>query len=402
MKPSKIVVFLWSSLLVMFAHPMGAMAQLASTPPMGWDSWNHFALNISAQIIEDNALGMNQSGMQAAGYQYVVIDDGWQAPTRDGQGNLQPDPTKFPDGMEPVVTYVHNLGLKIGIYSSPGKTTCGGNLGSYGHEQQDAALFKSWGMDYLKYDWCSCQPSYCGSMKEGFSKMSNYLDHTQLVYKISGYGAQEPWKWAPEIGANMWGVGLDMQNDFYRMTVLSFVNDSGLGSFAGPTVANFGGVTNGGWNDPDMLEIGNGPAETTEEYITQMSIWTILAAPLIAGNDLRKGYMSKVTLDLLANPDITAVDQDPLGMQGYRVWQDGAEDIWIKPMSDGTTVVGVFNHVEGTDPIALPFAAIGISGQADAYDLWEHKDLGLISNGYKVPVLGHGARMLKLTPQQKR
>jgi alpha-galactosidase len=200
----------------------------------------------------------------------------------------------------------------------------------------------------------------------------------------------------------MWGTGLDMSNNYYRMTVLSFVNDGGLGNFAGPTVANFGSVVNGGWNDPDMLEIGNGAAETTEEYTTQMSIWTILAAPLIAGNDLRKGHMSKTTVDLLANPDITAVDQDRAGIQGYRVWQNGPQDIWIKPMSDGSTVVGVFNHVEGTDRIALPFGAIGIKGQADGYDLWAHKDLGIISDGYKVPVAGHGARMFKLRPQQKR
>ena len=400
MKTSKALAFFLSSMLVLCACSAVAAAQLASTPPMGWDSWNHFGKTITAQIIEDNAQGMHDSGMQAALYQYVIIDDFWQAPTRDSNGNLQADPTRFPDGMPAVVTYVHNLGLKIGIYSSPGKTTCGGNLGSYGHEQQDAALFKSWKMDFLKYDWCSCQPSYCGTMQQGFAKMSKYLDHTQLVYKISGYGEQKPWTWAPEIGVNMWGTGLDMKDEFYRMTELSFVSDSGLESFAGPTVANYNDVINGGWNDPDMLEIGNG-AETATEYTTQMSIWAILAAPLIAGNDLRDGKMSKATLAILANPEITAVDQDVAGIQGHRVWQEGPEDIWIKPMSDGSTVVGVFNHVEGTDPIALPFGAIGITGQAEARDLWAHKDLGLISDGYKVSVLGHGARVLKLTPQHK-
>jgi alpha-galactosidase len=186
------------------------------------------------------------------------------------------------------------------------------------------------------------------------------------------------------------------------MTVLSFINDMGLASFAGPTVANYGGVVNGGWNDPDMLEIGN-PGEPNTEYIYEMSIWCILAAPLIAGNDLAN--MSQATLNILANPYITAVDQDPLGAQGYRVWQTGPEDIWIKPMSDGSTVVGVFNHVEGTDPIALPFSAIfgNQDVQAEAYDLWaNNKDLGIISDGYKVSVLGHGARVLKLVPTKKQ
>jgi len=400
MKTSKVLALFLSSLLVVFACSVGAAAQLAATPPMGWDSWNHFGKTITAQIIERNAQGMHDSGMQAAGYQYVIIDDFWQYKYRDAQGNLQADPNRFPNGMPAVVNYVHGLGLKIGIYSSPGPTTCGGNPGSLGHEQQDANLFKQWGMDYLKYDWCSCTPKLCGTMQQGFAKMSKYLDHTQLVYKISGYGEQKPWTWAPEIGVNMWGTGLDMKDEFYRMTELSFVGDSGLEGFSGPTVANYNGVINGGWNDPDMLEIGNG-AEPDTEYIYEMSIWTILAAPLIAGNDLRDGFLKTHTLNILANPEITAVDQDVAGIQGHRVWQEGPEDIWIKPMSDGSTVVGVFNHVEGTDPIALPFGAIGITGQAQARDLWAHKDLGLISDGYKVSVLGHGARMLKLTPAHK-
>jgi len=363
---------------------------------MGWDSWNAFGPKISDSLIRAEAAAMASSGMQAAGYTYVNIDDGWQG-ARDQNGNIQPN-SNFPD-MVALAKYVHSLGLKIGIYSSPGPKTCSGNVGSFGHEKQDAATFASWGMDLLRYEWCSCTPKLCGSMRDAFLRMSNYLDHTQLVYQISGYGAQEPWTWAPEIGANAWATGGNTEDEFYCMTELSFVNDSGLGKFAGPTVAQFGGVTNGGWNDPGTLEVGSG-GETTEEYKTQMSIWAILAAPLTAGNDLT--HMSQATLRLLANPDITAVDQDALGIQGHRVWQHGPEDIWIKPMSDKSIVVGVFNHGGFTDRIALPFHAIGITGQADAYDLWAHKDLGLISNGYEVAALSGGARMLKLTPEKRR
>lgn len=364
---------------------------------MGWSSWNHFSQKITATLIEQEAAAMVSSGMQAAGYQYIMIDDGWQAPTRDSNGNLQANSKKFPNGMQPVVAYIHGLGLKAGIYSSPGKTTCAGNPGSFGYEQQDANLFKAWGMDFLKYDWCSCKPNYCGTMEQTFLKMSNYLDHSQIMYQVSTYGDAKPWTWAPEIGGNMWNTGENTKDEYFRIVELSFVDDSGLSAFAGPTVAQFGGVTNGGWNHPDMLEIGNG-AETTNEYITQMSIWSLLAAPLIAGNDLRN--MTSETVNILANPEITAVNQDPAGIQGYRVWQTGPEDIWIKPLANGNIVVGVFNHVENTDPIALPFSAIGISGQAKARDLWQHKNLGVINDGYKVSVQGHGAVVLSLTPQQ--
>jgi alpha-galactosidase len=385
--------FFLAVLLVLAVYPVCAAGQLAATPPMGWESWNHFQRNINDALIRAQAAAMVSSGMQAVGYTYVNIDGGWQYSQRDSQGNLQPDPNKFPNGIAAVADYVHGLGLKIGIYTSPSTKTCGGDPGSYRHEQQDAETFASWGIDYLKYDWCTCTLNLCGTQQQAFQKMAQALQNTgrPMVYKVSGYGIGNPWTWAPQIGVNLWGTGLDMKDDFYRMSQLSF-GENGLESFAGPTKA----LGNGGWNDPDMLEIGNG-GETHDEYVTQMSIWSMLAAPLIAGNDLTT--MDKDTLAILTNPEVIAVDQDTLGVQGHRVWEQGPNDVWIKPLADGSIAVGIFNHVGGTTSIALHFMSLGVSGKVQARDLWNHKDLGLIQDGQPVRVAGHGATVLKLTQQ---
>ena len=380
-------VLRWGA-LTLLAYPVCAAGQLAATPPMGWDGWNYLHLKTSDSIIRAEAAAMVSSGMQAVGYTYVIIDDGWEG-TRDQNGNIQPN-SNFPD-MAGLATYVHSLGLKIGIYSSPGPTTCNGNIGSLGHEAQDAATFASWGMDYLKYDWCSCTPALCGSYKNTELKMYNAIVAAgrPMVFKISTYGGAKPWQWASKIGVNMWGTGLDMKDDYYRMVALSF-GANGLEKYAGPTVTN----GNGGWNDLDMLEIGNG-GETDAQYQTQMSIWCIQAAPLIAGNDLTK--MTSDIAAILTNPYIIAVDQDPLGKQGFRVWQEGPQEIWMKPMSDGSVVVGLFNRVEGQVSITLPFWRVGIKGTVDAVDLWQQKDLGVIKDYSAVKVPGYGATMLRLT-----
>ena len=364
---------------------------------MGWNSWDYYGLILkqapTAADIEAQALAMNQSGMQAAGYTYVNIDDEWQAASRDSQGNIQPNPKNFPDGMAVVAEYVHNLGLKIGIYSSPGKTTCSGHVGSYGHVQQDANTFASWGMDYLKYDWCTAT----GNKPTVFKQMATALHNTgrTFVYSIVDYGSQEPWHWAFSSGADMWRTGPDVKDDFYTMAETGFGND-GLGIFAGPTK---------GWNDADMLQVGNG-GMTPSEYQIQMSLWSIMASPLIAGNDLTKlldknDHLQQQYLALLTNANIIAVDQDPKGVQGHRVWQQGPQEIWMKPMADGSTVVGVFNRVIGNASVPLPFNLIGVSGTVDAFDLWSGKDLGNIQTGYPVSVPGMDAAMLKLTPTQK-
>lgn len=340
-------------------------------------------------MIRAQAKAMVDTGMQAVGYTYVNIDDEWQG-TRDSQGYIQADPTNFPNGMAAVADYVHGLGLKIGIYSSPGKTTCTRHIGSYGHEQQDANTFASWGMDYLKYDWCSAT----GDKPSTFKKMYTALQNTDrpFVYSISEHGIQQPWKWAPASGANLWRTGPDMMDDFSTMAETGFGNN-GLERYAGPTK---------GWNDADMLEIGNG-GMTIGEYQMHMSLWCIMASPLIAGNDLTRlldkhDVRQQQYLALLTNPYIIAVDQDSLGAQGHRVWQQGPQEIWKKPMADGSTVVGLFNRVNGTVSVPLPFNLIGVTGTVDAFDLWADKDLGNIKDGYKVQVAGFNAVMLKLTP----
>jgi alpha-galactosidase len=393
MKALSVLSPLLSAALVVLAYPICASGQLAQTPPMGWSSWNAFGLNITDSLIRAQAAALVSSGMQAVGYTYVNIDDGWQATTRDGQGNIQANPTTFPD-MGGLASYVHGLGLKIGILSSAGPKTCNGNIGSLGYEAQDAATFASWGIDYLKYEWCSCTTKLCGTPQKAFLKMYNAIQTAgrPMVYKISTFGQFKPWLWASSVGVNAWGTGYEMQDDFFVMAELSFGND-GLEKFAGPKVQN----GNGGWNDPDMLEVGNG-GEKTNQYQTQMSIWAIQAAPLIAGNDLTT--MNSTTVAQLTNPDIIAVDQDSLGKQGHRVWQVGPEEIWVKPMADGSVVVGLFNRVAGTAYINLPFDLVGVKGTVDAVDLWQQKNLGIIKNNRQVLVGSYGATMLRLTMSQ--
>ena len=210
-----------SAVLVLLALPVCVVGQIAQTPPMGWDSWNKFGQHISDTLIRAQAAAMVSSGMQAVGYTYVNIDDGWQAATRDGNGNIQAN-SNFPD-MAGLASYIHGLGLKVGIYSSPGQTTCGGNVGSFGHEVQDAATFASWGMDYLKYDWCSCTEKLCGQAKDVELKMYNAIQAAgrPMVFKISTYGMFKPWSWAASVGVNVWGTGFDMRDEYWHMAELS-------------------------------------------------------------------------------------------------------------------------------------------------------------------------------------
>jgi len=390
MKTSRAVSFLLSGALLV-ALPASSVGQ--TTPPMGWNSWNYFGLiknkPPSDTIIRAQAEAMVRSGMKAVGYTYVNIDDEWQG-GRDSEGNIRPDPINFPHGMAALADYVHSLGLKIGIYSSPGKLSCAKRVGSYGHEQQDANTFASWGIDYLKYDWCSAT----GDPPTVFQLMSTALQNTNrpIIYSISNYGIDQPWMWGTASGANLWRVSPDVKDDFYIMAETGF-GDNGLETYAGPTK---------GWNDADMLQIGNG-GMNLGQYQMQMTLWCIMASPLIAGNDLtllldKHSKLQQEYRALLTNSDVIAVDQDPLGAQGRRVWEQGPQEIWRKTMSDGSTVVGVFNRVLGTVNVPLPFQQIGVKGTVDAYDLWAKKDLGKIQNGYLVSLGAFSAAMLKLTP----
>ena len=365
---------------------------VAATPPMGWNSWNHFGAKVTDRDIRRAADAIVSTGMRDAGYLYVNIDDGWQG-KRDASGNIHAN-SKFPD-MKALGEYVHSKGLKLGIYSSPGRKTCGGFEGSYGHEQQDANTYAAWGVDFLKYDLCSYMDimklhdphqdpqTALAMMKAAYRKMHEALvsTHRPIIYSLCQYGVGSVWEWGPEVGGNLWRTTDDIRDNFRSMALIGFSQD-GLESFAGP----------GHWNDPDMLEIGNGGMKA-DEYRTQMSLWSMLAAPLLAGNDLSN--MNEETKSILINKEVIAVDQDKLGIQGHRL---GPPQIWVKPLTGGAKAVAVFNYVtdDEAEPLTVSLKTLGFSGPVHARDLWAHKDLGILHDSYTVTVPQGGVSMLRL------
>lgn len=407
----------------LFMFCVSARAQLASTPVMGWNSWNHFGRNVTAADVRAAADAMVSSGMRDAGYLYVNIDDGWQG-TRDAEGNIRGN-ENFPD-MKALADYVHSKGLRLGIYSSPGSRTCAGFEGSFGHEEQDARTYAAWGVDYLKYDLCSFRINLAeqadditpnqraalqqsggdpravqamlsrisqtyslkqiAMMKDAYEKMHRALAATgrPIVYSLCQYGLGDVWQWGASVGGNLWRTGGDIRDNYPSMSAIGF-GQLDIARYAGP----------GHWNDPDMLEIGNG-GMSADEYRTHMSLWAILAAPLLAGNDLSR--MTPETLAILANRDVIAVDQDTLGRQGDRVWASKAEEIWIRPLSDGSVAIGVFNRGVESVTVKLPFSSLGLHGTPIARDLWAGRELGRLQNGYSLTVPRHGVVMLRVTP----
>ena len=370
-----------------------AQSQIAATPPMGWNSWNHFAEKVNDADVRAAADALVASGMRDAGYVYVNVDDTWEG-QRDAQGRIQPN-SKFPD-MKALADYVHSKGLKFGIYSSPGPKTCAGFEGSYGHEEQDAQTYADWGVDFLKYDLCGLrdimdihnphhdEQKANAIMREAYVKMHRALLKTgrPIVYSICQYGSHAVWEWGAEVGGNLWRTTDDISDSFRSMALIGF-SQAGLERFAGP----------GHWNDPDMLEIGNG-GMNADEYRTQMSLWAILAAPLLAGNDLSK--MDETTRSILMNKEVIAVDQDKLGVQGSRL---GPLQVWVRPLADGSKAVALFNFVtdDVPQPITLRFRDIGFTGSVHARDLWEHKDLGALKDTYTVTPPKGGVVMLRIS-----
>jgi alpha-galactosidase len=371
------------ALVAAFGAPVARAQELAATPPMGWNSWNHYGCKVTEAIVKQQAQAMAANGMKAAGYEYVNVDDCWQG-KRDAKGFIHPN-DRFPD-MKALGDYIHSLGLKFGIYSSPGPKTCAGYAGSYQHEKQDAETYASWGVDYLKYDWCSARQVYKPSeMPAVYKKMHEALVATgrPIVYSLCQYGMDRVWQWAPAVGGNLWRTTDDIEDNYTRMAFIGF-GQEGLAKFAGP----------GHWNDPDMLEVGNGHMNA-DEYRTHMSLWCILAAPLISGNDL--STMSPETLSVLTNPEVLAVDQDPAGTEGYRVSEEGPLQVWVKPLAGGSTAVGLFNAGESTMPVTIRFKDIGLSGKASVRDLWARKDLGSFSGSYTAQVPRHGVVMIRIS-----
>jgi alpha-galactosidase len=350
--------------------PVSSIAPtLAQTPPMGWNSWNHFAGKVTEQDVKDAADALVSTGMKDAGYVYVNVDDTWEG-ERDAQGVLHTN-DKFPD-MKALGDFIHARGLKFGIYSSPGTQTCAHFAGSYGHEQQDADLYASWGVDYLKYDLCGFRtlmkagtadhpqdPDYANQMmKDSYTKMRRALDKTgrPIVLSLCQYGMDDVWKWGASVGGNLWRTTGDIRDDYDSMAKIGF-GQAGLASYAGP----------GHWNDPDMLEVGNGHM-SKDEYLTHMSLWALLAAPLLAGNDL--STMSAETKFILMNKRVIAIDQDPLGKQGDRLRADGTSEIWTRQLSGNAVVVGMFNR--GTSPavISVKLSELKLPATAKLQDVW--------------------------------
>ena len=369
---------------------------IAMTPPMGWNSWNHFGKRIDDEIIRRQANAMVSSGMRDAGYRYINIDDTWQG-ERSADGEIQPN-SKFPD-MKALADYLHSKGLKLGIYSSPGAKTCAGYAGSLGHEDQDAQTYARWGVDYLKYDLCGLR----GEMKklpsdearskmmfDAYVKMQRALQMTgrPILYSLCEYGNDAVWRWGASVGGNLWRTTGDITDNYDRMAMIGF-GQAGLASFAGK----------GHWNDPDMLEVGNG-GMSLDEYRTHMSLWALLAAPLIAGNDLTA--MSPETLSLLTNREVIAIDQDSAGKQGDRVRTEGPIEIWSRSLADGSMAIGIFNrHYHTAMTIEVNFHDYGFGKQVRVRDIWQAKDLGTMSKPYKVEVPSHGVLLLRVFPESR-
>ncbi len=377
----KSLAALSAGLLVLGAAPAMALVTaapataesngLAATPPMGFNDWNAFGCNTSEELIEQTADTFVSSGLKAAGYDYVNIDDCWQTKQRDADGNLVPDPAKFPDGMKAVADYVHAKGLKLGIYEDAGTTTCGGYPGSLGHEQQDAALFASWGADYLKYDQCNIPfTNWPGLTHQQidtqlYTTMSDALKATgrPIVFSMCNGtdAAALPWLWGAPV-SNLWRTTTDIQDNFGSMLGIVRQNAQ-LAASAGP----------GAWNDPDMLEIGNGGMSATE-YESEFSLWSEMAAPLIIGTDLRKATAQ--TLAIYSNPDVIAVDQDPLGKQGTLVSSVGGHDVFAKPLAGGDVAVALFNETDAAATVSTTAKAAGLTRAPLGYrlkDLWSKK-----------------------------
>jgi alpha-galactosidase len=367
---------------------------LAGTPPMGWNSWNHFADRVSDAVVRAQADAMVSSGLRDAGYVYINIDDTWQG-KRDAQGVIHAN-EKFPD-MKALADYVHSKGLKLGIYSSPGTKTCAAFEGSFGHEEQDAKTYADWGVDYLKYDLCSFYDMMAKAssneqkhrmMVDAYLRMYRALKSTgrPIVYSLCQYGLDSVWQWGASVGGNLWRTTNDIADNYENMAAIGF-RQFAQSRYAGP----------GHWNDPDMLEVGNGGMSTVE-YQTHMSLWALLAAPLLAGNDLTT--MDPQTIALLSNRDLIAIDQDLAGNQGTRVWAQGATEVWAKKLADGSRAVGFFNRSDepADAQIEIKLRDLGFMGSAMAQNVWTGKDLGMFHRKIKVAVPPHGVVLLKVIP----
>ncbi|MFI5239247.1 MAG: glycoside hydrolase family 27 protein [Gemmatimonadales bacterium] len=357
--------------------------KLALTPPMGWNSWNHFGCNVSESLIRETADSIASSGMRDAGYKYVVIDDCWQV-SRGTDGVIVADPVRFPHGIRALADYVHSKGLKFGIYTDAGTKTCQGRPGTYGHEDQDARTYADWHVDYVKEDWCNATGLDAPTQYAKFRDALAHVDRP-IVLSICEWGYNQPSDWAPATG-NLWRTTEDIEDKWPSMLTNLDINAQ-HSKVARP----------GAWNDPDMLEVGNG-GMTDAEYRAHFSMWAIMAAPLIAGNDVRT--MSAATKAILTNPEVIAVDQDSLGAQGVIVWEPSPDlQVWSKKLHDGAVAVALLNRSTAPAKISASFWRAGLHvGSATVRDLWQHSDLGTFKREYATTVPAHGVVMVRMTP----
>ncbi len=380
----------WADGQMALSQPKPAVAQ---TPPMGWNSWNHFNCDINEAKIRGAADAMAASGMKAAGYQYIVIDDCWQK-SRDENGFIVADAARFPSGIKALADYIHSKGLKFGIYSDAGLETCGHHPGSRGHEYQDAKTYARWGVDYLKYDWCSTGSD---NAQADYTVMAMALRDSgrDIVFSMCEWGTAKPWEWASDVG-HLWRTTGDISDAWvknekskpWERGVLDILDlQVGLESFAGP----------GHWNDPDMLEVGNG-GMTATEYKAHFSLWAMLAAPLIAGNDLSN--MTPETHDILTNADVIAVDQDALGVEGHRAVKDGDYEVWTRPLKGGDRAVILLNRSATAHKMSVDWSTLNMAPgeKADVRDLWSKAVSKGVKGAYSADVPSHGVVMVRVSP----
>jgi len=361
---------------------------LALTPPMGWNSWNTFEVKIHEDLIKKVADIMASNGMLEAGYNYIVVDDGWEALQRDSLGNLVPDPAKFPHGMKALADYVHARGFKFGIHNCAGRTTCNGFPGGRGNEFQDARLYASWGVDYLKYDWCDHGTA---NAAETYKTMRDalYAAGRPVVYSLCEWGNNKPWEWAKDIG-HLWRTTGDITDCYdcqgeYDLG-MKFIIDlqAGLEKYAGP----------GHWNDPDMLEVGN-PGLTLAESRSHFSIWCMLAAPLMAGNDIRT--MKPEILQILTNKEAIAIDQDSLGKQGSLYMEHPSKKIWVKELSKGNWALCIHNTEKEPYVQRINWKHYGmLQGEYTVYDIWKKKEAGTTAKNMDITIPGRDVVFYKL------
>lgn len=376
--------------------------KLAPTPPMGWMTWNMFKGDISEQLIKETADAMVESGLRDAGYKYVFIDDLWQG-GRDNRNNIIPDPKKFPNGIKALADYVHSKGLKLGIYSDAAQLTCGGCTASYGFEEQDARTFASWGVDYLKYDYCNA-PEDSATARLRYKTMADALSKSgrDIVLGICEWGQRNGEEWCEHVGGQLWRTSSDVR-DMWK----DIVNQGGAGilDIINVTAPLSKQVRHGQWPDMDMLVVGlngkGGPSSdlggvgcTYTEYQTQMSMWCMMSSVLALSNDLR--HLTPEDKRILLNKEIIAIDQDPLGKAAERVVNEAGHQVFVRPLANGSHAVAILNSGDKAQRLSVSFKQLGFTGKYTVRDVWQHRDIARGATKWGGKVQAHETKVFVL------